>query len=175
MHFGAAESLRRLIGARKASADAKSRCHTFNSLSSIIIKKSFLMPKSLEIRTFTVITFCSQLRPDDFLFLLNFDNGAVFRQQTLVSLKKFLQKTQLRRRSLQDSFLLMSFSSSRHQFTSLLVEICKLALTHCAPKMIPNHMTSHCSKPLFFVPKYLLQEKIIFCEINFDQKLIVFL
>ena len=88
MHFGAAESLRRLIGARKASADAKSRCHTFNSLSSIIIKKSFLMPKSLEIRTFTVITFCSQLRPDDFLFLLNFDNGAVFRQQTLVSLKK---------------------------------------------------------------------------------------
>ena len=80
----AAESLRRLIGARKASADAKSRCHTFNSLASIIIKKSFLMPKSLEIRTFTVITFCSQLRPDDFLFLLNFDNGAVFRQQTLV-------------------------------------------------------------------------------------------
>ena len=80
MHFGAAESLRRLIGARKASADAKSRCHTFNSLSSIIIKKSFLMPKSLEIRTFSVITFCSQLRPDDFLFLLNFDNGAVFRQ-----------------------------------------------------------------------------------------------
>ena len=70
MHFGAAESLRRLIGARKASADAKSRCHTFNSLSSII-KKSFLMPKSLEIRTFTVITFCSQLRPDDFLFLRN--------------------------------------------------------------------------------------------------------
>ena len=93
MHFGAAESLRRLIGARKASADAKSRCHTFNSLSSIIIKKSFLMPKSLEIRTFTV-KFCSQLRPDDFLFLLNFDNGAVFRQQTLVSLKKvFVEDT----------------------------------------------------------------------------------